>query len=80
MISTINPSFFLFLSFLLRFYTDVNDNPPTLPQDNYEVTVSESAPFGSVILKVSAKDEDGPGEFQDKKYIFLLHFKTFPPF
>lgn len=41
--------------------TDVNDSPPTLPQDNYDVTVSESAPFGSVILKVAAQDNDGPG-------------------
>lgn len=42
-------------------HTDVNDCPPTLPQDNYDVTVSESAPFGSVILKVTAQDNDGPG-------------------
>lgn len=53
--STINPSSLVILA-------DVNDNPPTLPQDNYEVTVSESAPFGSVILKVAAQDADGPGE------------------
>lgn len=41
--------------------SDVNDCPPTLPQDSYDITVSESAPFGSVILKVSAQDSDGPG-------------------
>lgn len=43
---------------------DVNDCPPTLPQDNYDITVSESAPFGSVILKVAAQDSDGPGNYK----------------
>jgi protocadherin Fat 1/2/3 len=38
--------------------TDVNDSPPTLPVDNYDITVSESAPFGSPILKVTAQDND----------------------
>lgn len=47
---------------------DVNDCPPTLPQDNYDITVSESAPFGSVILKVTAQDNDGPGNSN----LFLL--------
>jgi hypothetical protein len=47
--------------FFLLSHLDVNDCPPTLPQDNYDVTVSESAPFGSVILKVTAQDNDGPG-------------------
>lgn len=56
----------------MRFFTDVNDNPPTLPQDNYEVTVSESAPFGSVILKVTAKDEDGPGESTLKRFFRII--------
>ncbi|CRK90602.1 CLUMA_CG004304, isoform A [Clunio marinus] len=41
--------------------SDVNDCPPMLPQDNYDITVSESAPFGSVVLKVTAQDNDGPG-------------------
>jgi protocadherin Fat 1/2/3 len=40
---------------------DVNDCPPTLSQANYDVKVSESAPFGSVVLKVTAQDNDGPG-------------------
>jgi protocadherin Fat 1/2/3 len=37
---------------------DVNDSPPTLPQDNYDITVPESASFGSPILKVEAQDID----------------------
>lgn len=38
--------------------TDINDSPPTLPHDNYEITVSESLPFGSSILRVTAQDND----------------------
>lgn len=38
--------------------TDINDSPPTLPRDNYDITVSESLPFGSSILKVTAQDDD----------------------
>jgi protocadherin Fat 1/2/3 len=37
---------------------DVNDCPPEISQDSYNVTVSESAPFGTPILKVVAKDND----------------------
>lgn len=52
----------------------MNDCPPTLPQDNYEVSVSESAPFGSVVLKVTAHDDDGPGRVNNLFYIiFSLH-------
>lgn len=51
--------------------TDINDSPPTLPLDNYEITVSESLPFGSSILQVTAQDNDiGKG----KVLIILLHF------
>lgn len=38
--------------------TDVNDCPPEFQYDSYNVTVSEAAPFGSLILKVTAKDND----------------------
>ena len=38
--------------------TDVNDCPPEFSQISYNVTVSEAAPFGSLILKVVAKDRD----------------------
>lgn len=38
--------------------TDINDSPPTLPRDNYEITVSESLQFGSSILRVTAQDND----------------------
>jgi hypothetical protein len=58
--------------FFLLSHLDVNDCPPTLPQDNYDVTVSESAPFGSVILKVTAQDNDGPGNWSSFFYIILF--------
>lgn len=54
----------------------MNDNPPTFQQDNYEVTVSEAAPFGSVILTVMARDEDGPGEVARKKAFFFSFFTS----
>ncbi|XP_059608235.1 fat-like cadherin-related tumor suppressor homolog, partial [Phlebotomus argentipes] len=38
--------------------TDVNDCPPEMDQDVYNVTVSEGAPFGTAILRVSATDRD----------------------
>lgn len=37
---------------------DVNDCPPELDRDMYNVTVSEMAPFGTQILKVMSKDND----------------------
>lgn len=37
---------------------DVNDCPPEIEQDNYHVSVSESALFGSAILKIVASDND----------------------
>ncbi|XP_037908128.1 fat-like cadherin-related tumor suppressor homolog isoform X10 [Hermetia illucens] len=37
---------------------DVNDCPPEIEQDIYNVTVSEGAPFGTPILKVHARDND----------------------
>lgn len=67
---------------VFNFHSDVNDNPPTFQQDNYEVTVSEAAPFGSVILTVMARDEDGPGKVARKKlflifYLCSLHISCF---
>jgi protocadherin Fat 1/2/3 len=37
---------------------DVNDCPPEIEQDSYNITVSESKTFGTQILKVVAKDND----------------------
>ncbi|XP_052890694.1 fat-like cadherin-related tumor suppressor homolog [Anopheles moucheti] len=37
---------------------DVNDCPPEIEQDSYNITISERAPFGTAILKVQAKDND----------------------
>lgn len=38
--------------------TDVNDCPPEFLHDSYNVTVSEAASFGSLLLKVNARDND----------------------
>lgn len=53
--------------------TDVNDCPPELPQDNYNITVSESSTFGTVILKVQAQDND-MGKYKSRYYIFVSIF------
>ncbi|XP_015586979.1 fat-like cadherin-related tumor suppressor homolog isoform X2 [Cephus cinctus] len=37
---------------------DVNDCPPEFSQDSYNISVSEAAPFGTSILKVSSRDND----------------------
>jgi len=37
---------------------DVNDCPPEIEQDSYNVSVSEGASFGTAILKVVARDND----------------------
>jgi Cadherin domain len=37
---------------------DVNDCPPEIELDSYNITVSESKAFGTQILKVVAKDND----------------------
>ncbi|XP_055595283.1 fat-like cadherin-related tumor suppressor homolog isoform X3 [Uranotaenia lowii] len=37
---------------------DVNDCPPEIEQDSYNITVSERAQFGTAILRVLAKDND----------------------
>ncbi|KAG2458537.1 CAD20 protein, partial [Polypterus senegalus] len=38
--------------------SDVNDNPPRFPQKLYQMSVPESAPVGSVVGRVRAKDLD----------------------
>lgn len=37
---------------------DVNDCPPEIEHDSYNVSVSEGSPFGTAILKIIAKDND----------------------
>ncbi|XP_034945358.1 fat-like cadherin-related tumor suppressor homolog isoform X2 [Chelonus insularis] len=37
---------------------DVNDCPPEFDQDSYNISVSEAAPFGTSILKVTTRDND----------------------
>jgi len=41
--------------------TDVNDCAPEFLQDSYNISVSESASFGSFLLKVTATDNDTGG-------------------
>lgn len=38
--------------------TDINDCPPEFSVDSYNISISEASPFGSVILKVHAQDND----------------------
>ncbi|XP_036374287.1 cadherin-20-like [Megalops cyprinoides] len=38
--------------------TDVNDNPPKFAQKLYQMSVPESAPVGSVVGRIRAKDRD----------------------
>uniref|UniRef100_A0A8C4IAD5 Cadherin-12 n=1 Tax=Dicentrarchus labrax TaxID=13489 RepID=A0A8C4IAD5_DICLA len=38
--------------------TDINDNPPTFPQKNYQLYVPESAQVGKPVGKIKANDED----------------------
>lgn len=37
---------------------DVNDCPPEIEQDSYNISVSEGAPFGTPIHKIVARDND----------------------
>lgn len=37
---------------------DVNDCPPEFTQDSYNISVSEAAPFGTSVLRVSSRDND----------------------
>ncbi|XP_037031417.1 fat-like cadherin-related tumor suppressor homolog isoform X7 [Bradysia coprophila] len=37
---------------------DVNDCPPEIEHDSYNISVSEGSPFGTAILKIIAKDND----------------------
>ncbi len=39
--------------------TDVDDNPPIFDQQLYQISVSENATIGSVLLSVNASDRDG---------------------
>nr|XP_006004048.1 PREDICTED: cadherin-10 [Latimeria chalumnae] len=38
--------------------SDVNDNPPRFPQSTYQLSVSESAPVGSLVGRIKATDAD----------------------
>ncbi|XP_041050027.1 protocadherin Fat 1-like isoform X1 [Carcharodon carcharias] len=40
--------------------TDVNDNPPKFSHSVYNAEISEDAPHGELVLKVTATDRDGP--------------------
>lgn len=46
---------------------DVNDCPPEFTQDSYNISVSEAAPFGTSVLRVSSRDND-TGKIKFKPY------------
>ncbi|XP_023289907.1 fat-like cadherin-related tumor suppressor homolog isoform X2 [Orussus abietinus] len=46
---------------------DVNDCPPEFTQDSYNISVSEAAPFGTSVLKLSSRDND-TGINQEVRY------------
>lgn len=54
---------------------DVNDSLPEFESDNYNVTVSEGASFGTAILKVTARDND-TGINQMITYMIQAHNKN----
>lgn len=49
---------------------DVNDCPPEFTQDSYNISVSEAAPFGTSVLRISSRDND------TGKITFKLHVKS----
>ena len=45
---------------VLVFVGDVNDNPPTLSQEQYSTSITENSPAGTRILLITATDADTP--------------------
>lgn len=52
--------------------TDVNDCAPEFFQDSYNISISESASFGSFILRVTATDNDTGNTFYEIKLKTIL--------
>ncbi|KAJ8376892.1 hypothetical protein SKAU_G00074720 [Synaphobranchus kaupii] len=50
--------------------TDVNDNPPKFAQKLYQMSVPESAPVGSVVGRIRARDRD-EGENAEIRYTII---------
>lgn len=48
---------------------DLNDNSPVFPSNSYSVEISEDAPEGSLVLKVSASDSD---EGSNSQLVYFL--------
>ncbi|KAA0702516.1 Protocadherin-16 Protein dachsous -like protein 1 [Triplophysa tibetana] len=48
---------------------DLNDNSPVFPSNSYSVEISEDAPEGSLVLKVSASD---PDEGSNSQLVYFL--------
>lgn len=61
--------------------TDVNDCAPEFIQDSYNISISESASFGSFILRVTATDNDTGNNFiksnQFSFNFFYIYFNCF---
>ena len=52
---------------------DVNENPPTFDPSFYNNTISETTPIGTVVVNVSATDEDS-GAIGDVRYKIVSRF------
>jgi len=52
--------------------TDANDCAPEFFQDSYNISISESASFGSFILRVTATDNDTGNTFYEIKLKNIL--------
>ena len=50
---------------------DVNDCRPKFGNDSYRVAISESVPFGAVVLKLTATDGDSSGPNSDVTFSIL---------
>ena len=62
---------------------DINDNPPEIEQNVYDVSVFEDAPIGSKIVQVRAHDADSEMnlnlQFSLDRYIknLTMHFRKY---
>lgn len=51
---------------------DINDCPPEIEQDSYNISVSEGSPFGTPIHKIIARDNDTGNKIQLFHHISFL--------
>ena len=57
--STVNNIGITAFCFQIQIYVnDTNDNPPVFDSANYELSISEATPVGTVIVTMAATDQD----------------------